>query len=310
LPPGVLFILGQTASGKSAAAYRAACNAEAEIISVDSAKVYRGMDIGTAKPLPEKRAAIQYHMIDIADPNEDMDVKQYTDQVNELLKDAGKRRFILAGGSALYAKVILSGVFEGAGRNPALRQELRQEAADKGAESLHARLAGVDPEAASRILPGDEKRIIRALEVYDETGRPISSLQGQFDTRRKDIRFRLAGLRHPRPVLYDRINARVDRMYEQGLVEEVARIRSGSGFGRTSSMAIGYRQVLDAWEQGKDPYSDEVRDRIKKKTRTFARKQMTWFQRFSDIAWIDIDPGGGTDTVHSQIRSMYKELWQ
>jgi tRNA dimethylallyltransferase len=305
----ILGIIGPTASGKNALSHLIALRHRAELISVDSMKVYRGMDVGTAKPSAARRAEVRYHMIDILDPSEDMDLKWYVDRVDGVLNAQPGTRWVMSGGSAMYIKGILSGVFAGVPRDDAIRAELAEAIAARGPAALHRELAAVDPAAAGRILPGDAKRIIRALEVHRLTGRPISGMQVQFAALRPGYRFTLVGLRYERTRLHGRINDRVERMLADGLVAEVRRLHAAGRFGRTAGQAIGYREVIAALDAGADPGAAAVTEAIKRNTRVFARKQMTWFRKFPGVHWIDIAPADTVLSVYERIEPILKETW-
>lgn len=305
-----LFIIGQTASGKSSLAHSLAKKHNAEIISIDSMKVYRGMDIGTAKPALEKQQEVTYHMIDIVDPDVIVDVNWYMREVEKILDADTDTRFILEGGSALYVKVMLSGMFDKTGRDDDFREELETRIKKEGIDALHEELKQVDPEAGERIFSGDEKRIMRALEVYYQTGETITGMQTQFDTKRTDRDFLVVCLRYERELLYERINKRIDKMYEQGFTDEVKGLYDREAFGLTASHAIGYKQIIDALGQGIDPASHEVREKIKQKTRYFSRKQMTWFKKFTDIHWFDLDIERSAGDVQDEIELLLKDVWK
>jgi tRNA dimethylallyltransferase len=203
----------------------------------------------------------------------------------------------------------LSGVFEGIPRDEDIREQLKTEIEARGSEALHADLGQVDPEAASRILPGDAKRIIRALEVYRISGKPISSLQTQFASYRPGYDFTVVGLRHARPLLHERINARVDRMFEAGLAEEAIELIKHKALGHTASHAIGYREFLTALEEGRDPAGEEVRGEIKKNTRRLARKQMTWFRKFNEMNWLDIEENETIDSLYKRLTPFFRSCY-
>ncbi len=305
----VIFIFGQTASGKASLSHHTALQTGAEIISVDSMKIYRGMDIGTAKPSRQRRAEVKYHMIDVIDPDIDINVKWYYDRVNTILHENPDTKFILSGGSAMYVKVLLTGVFDEAPNDSKVRDRLLSRAAEVGLDQLHREMAEIDPDAGDRINPNDEKRIVRALEVYELTGKPITEFQNHFDTYRDDIDFTLIGIRHPRERLYKRINERVDRMYELGLPEEVKTLWEKKAFGVTSSKAIGYSLIIRALENGEDYASDLIRERIQGQTRRFSRKQMTWYQNFENVNWIDVREDDTAESIYEQITPLLKDTW-
>ena len=221
----VITILGCTASGKGGAARALAAELGGEIVSVDSMKVYRGMDIGTAKPTPAQRAAIPHHLIDVADPWDAFSAAEFVEQADKAVAaiHARGRPVVAVGGTVLYFKCFYQGLFAGPSADEALRAQIRTRAEREGLEALHAELARVDPEAAARIHRNDLRRIERALEVYRLTGTPISELQRQWDSdaiRRPEWDWRLVGLRRDKDAASRRINERVRRMVAEGLVEE------------------------------------------------------------------------------------------
>jgi len=273
-----VFLLGPTASGKHQAALLLARKLDAEIISVDSMKVYRGMDIGTAKPGREELARAPHHLIDICDPSE-------TYSAGRFVRDAeGARRGIEArgkgalfvGGTSLYYKAYRYGMFEGPPADPVLRDELIAE----GPAALHAELSRVDPTAAKRIHPNDLKRLVRAVEVFRKTGEPISSRQSQFDRPKGEARVFI--LR--RADLAGRVEARAARMIEVGLVDEVRKLLAHP-WSKEGRAAVGYREIVDHLE-GRCSL-EEARQAIVRDTLRFTRRQATWFKTFSDAVTVD-----------------------
>lgn len=285
-------ITGQTASGKSAVAFEVARRIGTEIICVDSMKIYKGMDIGTAKPSPELRSRVRHHLIDVVSPDEDFSVAKFVELADAAIADVNARGHLqqpvlLEGGTPLYMKALTEGIFKGPGRDPALRAQLKERAELEGPEALHEELGRVDPAAASRISPQDTRRLVRALEVYQKTGQPISELQTQFGKRRPQYRRRMVALRHGREHLRSRIDARIEHMFEEGLIEEVKALLI-RGLGRTASQAIGYREVarLIAGEVSLEDAKSEMRHR----TWQLARRQMTWLRSFPDMQFYDVAP--------------------
>lgn len=292
--PCLYILLGPTAAGKTDVAARLAEALGAEIISADSMKVYRGLDIGTAKPAGELRERFGYHLIDIREPHECYDAKQFTDDCAAAVRAAHARghAVLIEGGAALYLKCFTEGIFPGPPADSAVRAELEALAETLGPRALHAKLAAADPPTAARLHPNDLKRVIRALEVYRLTGTPISQLQRQFGRRRGDFRFRLAGLRWERQTLRERIDRRVDAMLAAGLLDEVKRhcVRAhapgmGMGLGKTASQALGYREL--ARHLAGEVALPAAVSAIKQNTWHFARRQMQWFRRFADVQWVD-----------------------
>lgn len=282
------FLVGPTASGKSAVALALGRLAPIEIVSMDSMQVFRGMDVGTAKPSAEERALVRHHGIDLAEPSEPFNVALYLEKAEATAKEIDSRGRIplFLGGTGLYLRALTHGLLEGAPPDPALREELHRRAKEEGAESLHRELASVDPVAASRVHPNDVKRVVRALEVWRLTGCAISELQRDWANPRTERDRVIVGLRMDRAALHRRIARRVDAMLEGGLIAEVKRIREGDGFGPQSSQALGYREVLLHLE-GKLSLED-CRLAIIRATREFARRQMTWFRNYPDVRWIEV----------------------
>jgi tRNA dimethylallyltransferase len=290
----VIVILGCTACGKGALARALAVRFGAEIISVDSMKVYRGMNVGTGKPGPAARAAIPHHLIDVADPWEPFSAARFVALADQAVAEihARSRPVVAVGGTMLYFKCWYEGIFDGPSADPSFRAALRARARDEGAEALHAELARVDPEAAARIHRNDLRRIERALEVFRETGKPISVLQRQWERgaiRRPDWEWRLIGLSRQREDNNRRIARRVRAMVDAGLVEEARRIWSDPrGVGAQASQAVGYRELFEHFE-GRMSLDDAI-ERIKIDTRHLAKQQRNWLKRQRGMSWIEAAP--------------------
>jgi tRNA dimethylallyltransferase len=285
-----LLIIGVTASGKGRLAFELAERLDAEIISIDSMKVYRRMDIGTEKPPRKARERIKYHLIDVVEPSESFSVGKFLDLAYDAMEQISsrKKRIIAVGGTALYIKALLYGLFEGPGSNKHIRAELQAEAEAAGLEGLYRQLAEVDPVTAGRIGRKDRKRIIRALEVYKLTGKTISSLQQQFDAEKPLHNWTIIGLRREKSVENSRINQRVKKIIEAGLVDEVkALMAEEKPLSQQARCAIGYAEVID-YLNGKTSL-DDATELIKKNTRRLAKHQRTWFKTFKDVHWIDIE---------------------
>jgi len=282
-----VFLLGPTASGKHQASVLLAKRLDAEIISVDSMKVYRGMDIGTAKPHGDEVALVRHHLIDICDPSETYSAGRFVADAAAARREieARGKRALFVGGTSLYYKAYRYGLFEGPPADPVLRDELIAE----GPAALHAELSRVDPTAAKRIHPNDLKRLVRAVEVFRKTGEPISSRQSQFDRPKGEARVVIIR----RADLAARVESRVGLMIKSGLVDEVRKLlaRPWSKEGRA---AVGYREIVDHLE-GRCSL-EEARQAIVRDTLRFTRRQATWFKTFSDAVAIDgaVSP---TDTV-------------
>ncbi len=294
----VFFILGCTAVGKGAVARELARRVGGQIVSVDSMKVYRRMDIGTAKPPPEVRAEIPHHCIDLVEPSEGFSVAQYVAAADAAVAAIAATGAVplAVGGTSLYIKALSEGLFEGPSADPAVRSELKRRAGAEGLAALHAELAAVDAEAAARIHPHDQRRILRALEVHKTTGISHQRLQKQWDSgsRRYDCVF--LGLRRDKEDLNRRINARVKRMVEAGLEREVAALLAEpAGLSIQAAAAVGYAEMI-ACLRGTMTREQAV-ERIKINTRRLAKKQRTWQRRWPDVQWFDLaaddDAGGG-----------------
>lgn len=279
-------LIGATASGKSSLALAfASRHDDVEIVSVDSMQVYRGMDIGTASPSREERAAVPHHLIDVCDPSEEFTVARFRDLLDEALLGIGRRghRALLVGGTGLYHRCAVDGL-ELAGGNDAVRARLEGEASDLGVEELHRRLASLDPVAAGRMEPTNLRRVVRALEVIEVTGRPFSSFGDGLD-RYPPTPVAQIGLRWERAALAERIEARVHAMIDSGFVDEVIALLDASP-SRTAMQALGYAEIA-AHLRGECSL-DEAIDATVLHTRQFAVRQERWFRRDPRIRWVDI----------------------
>ncbi len=276
-------ILGPTAVGKSEVALKLATSSQAEIISCDSRAIYEGMDIGTAKPPVKLRRQVPHHLIDIKKPEEPYDVIEFRRDVKDAIETilARDKYPILVGGSTLYVKSLTDEFFSGPSADPDLRNELKEQPSKK----LYEKLKEVDPVAAQKIHPHDEQRIIRALEVYTKTDRPISELQNREGVEFK-YDFLKIGLRMKRKRLYERIDTRVDKMFERGLVEEAKKLKPRLDLGMQAYKTIGYTEIF-AYLDGDIPL-EEAREEIKKNTRHLAKRQLAWFKDDPEIKWIDV----------------------
>ncbi|MCO6457511.1 MAG: tRNA (adenosine(37)-N6)-dimethylallyltransferase MiaA [Pirellulaceae bacterium] len=283
------FLTGPTASGKTRVGLTLAEALDAEIVSLDSMAVYRGMDIGTAKPTDEQRGRVPHHLLDLVDPTDDFSVSQYLEAAADCvtrIRQRGKE-VLFVGGTPLYLKALLRGLSHGPPADWDFRREIDEELQAVGLEVLHQRLWQVDPLAAARLHPHDKRRIIRALEVYKLTGRPISHEQLHFDEGLPAERCRVFVLGWPRAALHRRIEQRVDWMFSAGLVAEVQGLldRFGS-LGRTAAQAVGYREVLEQLA-GKRTES-ETAEAVKARTRQFARRQETWFRSLCECRRLEV----------------------
>ena len=296
------YLTGATAVGKTAVSLALAQRIGAEIISLDSMAVYRGMDIGTAKPSMADQAVVPHHLIDLADPSEEFSVAQYLELAERAVGDIRSRgrEPLFVGGTPLYLKCLLRGMFDGPGADWQLREQIESEAAVHGPQALHERLQQVDPLAAAQIHPNDTRRIVRALEVYRATGQPISHQQFEFEDGQPAEKCRVFVLRRSREEQHRRIEQRVDDMLEQGLVEEVRHLTDGGReLGRTAGQAVGYREVLD--HLAAETTYDEMVGKIRARTRRFAKRQGTWFRSLGECRFVDLDGETNVDDLVSQI---------
>lgn len=303
LVPWVL--IGPTASGKSSVALRLAERHGMEIVSVDSMQVYRGMDIGTAKPTADERSRVPHHMIDVFDPGDRCNVGRFCRMARrciQQIRERGRRPF-LVGGTALYLKGLIWGLAEAPPRDPELRRRLRRLAEEEGSEHLHRRLREVDPPAAEKIHPNDVQRLVRALEVCELSGQRWSDRRGQFEQEPR-MRHVMVGLRWPRPQLYRRIEQRVDRMMERGLLQEVRELRGR--LSPQSLQAVGYKELVEHLDG--DVGLEEAVRRIKRNTRRFAKHQITWFGHFRQAAWVERRSGEGTAGAAQRVESVFARL--
>jgi tRNA dimethylallyltransferase len=283
-----ILILGVTASGKGRLAFELAKSLGAEIISIDSMKVYRRMDIGTAKPPKEARGQIPYHLIDVVEPSDSFSVARFLELAQAAIDDIERRNrpIVAVGGTALYIKTLLYGLFEGPGADEQIRAELKAQAQTEGLDKLYIQLQKIDPDAASRISSNDARRIIRALEIYRLTGKPISSFQFQWNQSSSD-EWAIIGLRREKTEESKHINARVKKMIDAGLVDEVKRLLAEpKPLGDQARCAIGYAEIIDHLT-GKTTL-DEAVELIKKNTRKLAKQQRTWFKTFQNVHWFDL----------------------
>lgn len=286
----MLLIMGCTAGGKGKLAFELARRVGGEILSVDSMKVYRRLDIGSAKPGSTARKVIRHHLIDVVEPFESFSLGRYVELADAAIKEMRRRScpVIGVGGTALYIRGLLEGIFDGPAADMELRDRLKAEAAEEGGQSLYERLGWVDAAAAERLHPNDTKRIIRALEVYELTGKPISLLQRQFHSGNYRHDWRLIGLRRDTEAANRRINGRVKKMLEAGLVGEVASLLAEpKGLSPQAAQALGYAEIIEHL-QGKLSLAEAI-EKIKINTRRFAKRQRTWFRSFRDVTWFDVN---------------------
>ena len=286
--PLLPIICGPTAVGKTALALSLAEFFPMEIVSADSRQVYRLMDIGTAKPTGIERRQVRHHLLDVVWPDEDFNAAQFAGLASSAVSEIRERGSLplLVGGTGLYIRALTEGLLRAPGADPAIRRRLKQTAAEEGPGRLHRKLADVDPAAAARLHPNDLVRVIRALEVYEQTGRPLSDFQQAHGFGDQPFRTLKIGLTADRDILYQRIDARAVQMFEDGLLQGVETILK-AGYPETlqSLQKIGYRQALQVL-QGKLPLPDALSD-LQRATRRYAKQQLTWLRQDKSINWVD-----------------------
>lgn len=296
------FLTGPTASGKTAVGLELAEMLGAEILSLDSMALYRRLDIGTAKPTAAERRRVPHHFIDVLEANEEFSLAQYVAAAEHIVQAvrARQREPLFVGGTPLYLKSLLRGIFHGPPADWRFRQHWQQQAAQYGDQWLHQRVAQVDPVAAGRLHARDTRRLIRALEVFEKTGRPISYWQSQFEHARAADQCRVFVLDWPREQLAARIDRRVEAMFAAGLLDEVRTLAAdGIELGRTARQALGYREVL-AHLQGAANLAETI-ELVKTRTRQFAKRQLTWFRSLSECRWVPMTENFEPRRVAEQI---------
>jgi tRNA dimethylallyltransferase len=306
IPRSAWFVVGATASGKTAVGIELAKRLSGEIISLDSMALYRGLDIGTAKPTVAEQAAAPHHLIDLLAPSEEFSVAEYLRAARDAANAIELRGLaaIFVGGTPLYLKALLRGMFEGPPADWEFRRAWEARAAEHAPEWLHAQLAAVDAAAAAKLHANDARRIIRALEVLEKTGTPMSAWQQQFDRPQSRETCRVYVLHWQRETLYRRINERVVAMFDAGLVAEVeSLLASGATFGRTAAQALGYREVLEHL-RGEHDLATTI-ELVQNRTRAFARRQLTWFRSLEECRWVELGDGGDPQEWATRIASGY-----
>jgi len=294
-------LIGPTATGKSALALSVCERSGAEIVSLDSMQVYRGMDVGTAKPSAEERARVRHHMLDLVPPSERYDVRRYLDDLRPVVADLRERRVraLFVGGTGFYLKALLHGIFEGPPVDLALRARIEARVQERGNLLEHEDLARADPRSAVRIHPHDTKRLVRALEVLEQTGRTLSDWQREWGWHgpgespagvSRGPRVPIVGLDAPDAELDRRIESRAREMIDRDLAGEAARIRAEGGFGPSAAQALGYEEAL-ALADGSIDRAACIQS-IAQRTRRFVRRQRTWYRKLADVTWLspDADP--------------------
>jgi tRNA dimethylallyltransferase len=300
MTPKLLVICGPTASGKSDLALRLAQELNGEIINADSMQVYRGMDIGTAKPSVEERARMPHHLIDIIRPDQPFSAADFAEAADTAIRDISFRgkRPIVVGGTGLYIRSLLKGLVDSPAGTEEVRQDLLSEARELGNQAMLEELRRVDPELAERIHPNNLVRIIRALEVFRTTGIPLSRYQLEHSFSGRQYRSLQLGIQVERSLLYNRIDDRVNLMLEQGLLREVKELlNAGYEPGFKAMRAIGYKELI-AHLSGEYDLNEAIR-LIKRNTRHYAKRQLTWFNADKDILWLEYPSEFDTISKHA-----------
>lgn len=295
----LIAIAGPTASGKTALSIELSKRILGEVVSCDSMMVYRGMDIGTAKPTHEEMDGIPHHMIDVADPAESYSAARYRDDARRVIAEIAARGHmpIMCGGTGLYIDAVTRDMsFAQTPADDELRARLERELNERGADAMHARLEAVDPTTAARLHANDTRRVLRALEIYYSTGAPMSQSAARTGENRELYDLTLLALNMPRERLYDRINRRVDVMCAQGLFEEVERlIARGLNRECTAMQALGYKEIAQALSG--EVTREEAIDNLKQRTRNYAKRQLSWLRRDKRVVWLDISENDATATL-------------
>jgi tRNA dimethylallyltransferase len=296
-----IYLTGPTASGKTSVGIALAQRLDAEVVALDSMTLYRGMDIATAKPPFAERGGVPHHLIDVIDPWESASVSDYRDWAARAAGEieARGKRALFVGGTPLYLKALLRGLFQGPCADRELRLRLERDALEHGDAALHQRLAALDPEAAARIHPHDRRRVVRALEVLELTGRPISQLQAEHD-RPAPPNVPIFALELARASLHERINHRVVHFFDAGLVDEVRALQT---FVRppcdVAAQAIGYREVI-AMLAGKVSLGETI-ERVQARTRQFAKRQATWFRGLQEVRSVAVVPEDRPEAIAARL---------
>lgn len=304
LPPilDCWYLTGPTAAGKTGVGVELARQLGADVVSLDSMAVYRGMDVGTAKPTPAQRQDVPHHLIDILDPDQDFSVASYVTAAHRTVAEIRRRgrEVLFVGGTPMYLKALLRGLYQGPPADWEFRRAVEEEARRVGIEALHERLSLVDPLSAARLHKHDVRRIIRALEVYRTTGVPLSHEQLQFEEGTPAERCRVFVLSWPRAELHRRIDARVARMFTSGLVEEVQGLLARFGkLGRTAAQAVGYRESIALL--GGELTRETAEQQVRVRTHRFARRQETWFRSLCECRRLEVDESAHPGEVARRI---------
>lgn len=299
--PLVLAVVGPTASGKTTVSLLLAERLSAEVVSADSRQIYKHLDIGTAKPTRADRRRVKHYFVDILEPHQEYSAGQFGQEARRVIEKVLKRGRlpILVGGSGLYVKSVIDGLFEGPGKDPVVRARLEEQLDHEGVEGLFETLKKVDPAAAAKMTEVKRRQVIRALEVYYITGKPISEFHAEQETKPRFKAIQV-GLKWGREELYERISQRVDRMISDGLVDEVRGLRIKGYDRRLNALnTVGYKEVFDYLERLRN-LGDTIA-LIKQNTRRFAKRQLTWFRADKRIRWV---PMSRTKTLSDAAREI------
>ena len=291
-------LVGPTGSGKKGVAVRLAEKHGWPVLAMDSMKVYRGMDIGTDKPAAEQRARVPYRLLDLVGHDERFDAGRWLEAALQAVQ-ASEGEVLFAGGTPLYLRLLVRGLFRGPGADAAVRAELDAMWEEQGEAGVRIRLAEVDPDLEARLLPGDRKRLLRGLEVHTLTGQPLSRLQAEQTQPPLPGRFELVALRHPPEVQRLRIEQRVEHMLERGLLDEVARLEAAAPFAPEPARSIGYAEALEHLAGRLD--REAMVTAIVRRTSRLVRKQGTFLRSFKELTWIDVEPDESPEALTERV---------
>jgi len=300
------YLTGPTASGKTSVGIALAGEMDAEIISLDSMAVYRELDVGTAKPTDEERMIVPHHLIDVVDPSEDYSLAEYVTAAYEAIRDIKRRgkKVLFVGGTPLYLKAMLRGIFAGPPADPKLRKELYEQSRNAPPDFLHGQLKKIDPVSAERLHPNDTKRLIRAIEVFRNSGIPISDWQKQFDEPAPASQCKVVVLDWPRDVLYERINRRVDYMIDNGFLDEILQLtKRFLPISQTAAQALGYKELFEYLDKKRSLHATV--ETIKQNTRQFAKRQMTWFRSLEECQFLPLQPKMAKSHIVEQVKNCF-----